>query len=103
MTKPRNKSSLSTNNGPLFSVRNVGITPAAQDHFNKLRKNPLELVWKHVFLEQGLLGDRDHQSNIKALKTGDRIFSSYQVGDEKVWIITESDRSYTTIMFPSEY
>lgn len=34
---------------------------------------------------------------------GDRIFSSYITGQHKIWIITESDRSVTTILLPDEY
>ena len=44
-----------------------------------------------------------------ALQGGDRLFSVYEIPqglfalESKIWIITESDRSYTTVLFPSEY
>jgi hypothetical protein len=43
------------------------------------------------------------RENELSLKHGWRILSSYPVGNEKVWIITEADRSYTTILLPKEY
>ena len=39
----------------------------------------------------------------KALRDGYRVFSSYPVGRERLWIITEADRSVTTILLPEEY
>lgn len=50
--------------------------------------------------------DEDWESNKEALRTGDRLFSAYWLDNahtEKILIITESDRSVTTILFPEEY
>jgi hypothetical protein len=42
--------------------------------------------------------------NDRALQLGERIISAYRLAnDEKIWIITEADRSATTIILPSEY
>lgn len=52
----------------------------------------------------GELDDEDKKENELALKEGNRIFASYISSDkEKIWIITEADRSATTILFPDEY
>lgn len=46
----------------------------------------------------------DAALNQEAIINGDRIFAVYKYNEETdIWIITESDRSYTTILFPSEY
>lgn len=45
----------------------------------------------------------DKAMNDEAVKSGDRIFAAYENSDYKIWIITEWDRSVTTILFPSEY
>lgn len=48
----------------------------------------------------------DKRLNDEALESGDRVFSVYYYNgnsDERIWIITESDRSVTTILFPSDY
>ena len=54
----------------------------------------------------GELDAHDTAANNAAVLNGNRIVSNYNVGDNrnlKVWIITESDRSVTTILLPSDY
>lgn len=60
----------------------------------------------HASGNWGDLCDEDWESNQNALKNGGRLFSAYWLDDahtEKIWIITEWDRSVTTILFPDEY
>jgi hypothetical protein len=45
----------------------------------------------------------DQQANREAIATGDRIFSRYTIEQVKVFIVTEADRSITTIMLANEY
>lgn len=45
----------------------------------------------------------DARENACSLKYGRRVMSSYPVGGQKVWIITEADRSSTCVLLPSEY
>ena len=53
------------------------------------------------------LGDvceEDRQQNERAVTTGERVLSSYRLGNgQRVWILTEADRSVTTILLPDEY
>lgn len=58
---------------------------------------------RHVRGDWGDLSEEDKALNDEAVKNGGRIFSSYNFGNEKIWIITEADRSATTILFPDEY
>ena len=52
----------------------------------------------------GDLCEEDKEMNDNALKDGERILAVYNIGnDDKIYIITEWDRSVTTILFPSEY
>lgn len=54
----------------------------------------------------GDVDDEDWNSNQEALTSGDRLFSAYYTDNkrtEKIWIITEWDRSATTVLWPSEY
>lgn len=53
----------------------------------------------------GCLNDEDKKASDEAVKNGGRIKGSYlfPVDDTEVWIITEADRRYTTILFPDEY
>lgn len=49
------------------------------------------------------LGDADKKLNDEALKNGGRLFSAYKNGVDKIWIITEADKTATTVLFPEEY
>lgn len=54
----------------------------------------------------GDLSDEDWEVNQQALQDGDTILSSYWMdyeNKEKIWIITEGDRSVTTVLLPEEY
>jgi hypothetical protein len=61
------------------------------------------LVRRHLSGDWGDVGAEDAKANEAALKWGERILSSYKVGEEKLWVITEADRSSTTVMTPGEY
>jgi hypothetical protein len=60
---------------------------------------------RHANADWGDVWEEDKQANDEALKTGYRLFSSYEPAYpmKKIWIITEADRSVTTILFPDEY
>lgn len=59
---------------------------------------------KYMKCDWGDLCDEDKKQNVEALKDGDRILASYKdANGRKFWIITEADRSYTTILLPEEY
>ena len=52
----------------------------------------------------GELSESDRQANEHALKHDLRVLSAYTLRTgERIWIITEGDRSVTTILLPSEY
>lgn len=83
----------------------------------EMKKNPVfvEIVQclldRHIQGDWGDLEEEDIESNEFALCNNERLLSSYillneaqeNMRDNKIWIITEWDRSYTTILFPSEY
>ena len=58
---------------------------------------------RHATGDWGDLCAFDRRQNEIALRDGYRVLSSYPVGGERVWIITETDRSITTILLPEEY
>lgn len=58
---------------------------------------------RHSQCDWGDLSEDDKQSNDEALQTGDRILSAYETTQGRIWIITEADRSATTVLFPDEY
>jgi len=55
-------------------------------------------------LDPGVLGAEDQLANLQAVRDGTRVFSAYELRDGiRIWIITEADRSVTTILLPAEY
>jgi hypothetical protein len=64
----------------------------------------MELLVRHGSGDWGDLGEEDKEANDLAVELdNDRILSSYHTEFGKIWIITECDRSATTILFPDEY
>lgn len=57
----------------------------------------------HGLLAHGCLCDEDYQMNVEAVKNGDRILSAFMHGNKKIYVITEWDRSATTVLLASEY
>lgn len=62
-----------------------------------------DLLTRHLSGDWGELDAEDAKANESALRHGLRILSSYKVGEEKLWILTEADRSATTVLTPGEY
>jgi hypothetical protein len=61
------------------------------------------LLDRHAAGDFGDLSEADRAANVEALRTGARVLSAYEVAGLRLWIITEADRSATTIMLPEEY
>jgi len=58
---------------------------------------------RHLTGDWGDVDAHDAQENELSLREGFRLLSAYHQGDVKFWIITEADRSVTTILLPEEY
>jgi hypothetical protein len=88
--------------GPLPLGR-VVATPGALKLLLKAGENPAHYLARHASGDWGDVDKHDRRENERSLKHGWRIVSSYPVGDKTIWIITEADRSITTILLPEEY
>ena len=79
-------------------------TPGALQALRDAEQLPAELLTRHVTGDWGDLPDEDKEENELSVEEGFRILSAYnlQIG-RKVWIITEADRSVTTILLPEDY
>jgi hypothetical protein len=88
-----------------FSPGQVVATIGVDELVRQGRLNPSAYLRRHLGGDWGDLDACDRRQNDAALKSGEeRLFSSYQVTpDLKLWIITEWDRSVTTLLLPSEY
>lgn len=87
----------------LFSLGMVVATPGALDLLDRSGSNGMDLVLRHQHGDWGVIPEDDVEQNQFALANGCRILSSYPIGEERLWIITEADRSCTTLLLPSEY
>ena len=85
-----------------FELGQVLITPGAHDDLDL--KDVASSLVRHAGGDFGDVNEEDWAQNVTALETGDRILSSYRDRNGvKFWIITEWDRSATTILLPDEY
>jgi hypothetical protein len=89
---------------PLFPPGRFVSTPGALALLEQANKSSLEFLSRHLRGDWGDLCQEDQTENELSLKHGFRLMSNYQVTDtEKLWIITEADRSVTTLLLPEEY
>lgn len=79
------------------------VTPNALDFMEEHNIDPLALVTRHQSGDWGDVCTQDRQSNNRAVEEGSRILSSYHFPAGDVWIITEADRSVTTMLLPEDY
>lgn len=92
------------NQKPLFSLGQIVMTIGAKEALTESNQLPNEFITKHQTGDFGTIGKEDWQENLLSIKEGFRILSAYKtIKDERLWIITEADRSSTTILLPSEY
>lgn len=88
---------------PLFPIGKVVATPGAVELLKQHELSPFDFIVRHWQGDWGDLGPEDVKANQYALRHRTRILSSYRIEDAKLWIITEADRSATTLLLPSEY
>jgi len=89
---------------PLFELGQIVGTPGALLALVEAHQPPDELLIRHQTGDWGDICDEDKQENNLAMGKGFRIFSSYKLNTGfKVWVITEWDRSITTLLLPEDY
>ena len=81
--------------GQVVMTSNAAAQLAADDIQNALAR--------HAAGDWGEVCEADRQENELSLKEGFRLLSVYRSGDTKFWIITEADRSVTTVLMPEDY
>lgn len=87
--------------GQLLMTRGVNDQVAENEAFAKFVMNNLK---RHANGDWGDLCSEDKAENELSLNEGYRLLSAYETdGLPKIWIITEADRSATTVLFPDEY
>ena len=93
-----------TTKPPLFDLGQLVATPGALAALEKTGQNAMEFLSRHVTGDWGDLPEEDKTENQFSLEKGFRILSSCRTtAGDRVWVITEWDRSLTTILLPDEY
>jgi len=88
----------------LFPLSQIVATPLCLHVISEAVQHPVDFLRRHLAGDWGDLSDEDKRLNDEAVKDESRILSAYKTtrGD-RVWLISEADRSATTILLPSEY
>ncbi len=84
-----------------FPLGQVAITANASVRLST--EVVLTALRRHAAADWGDLCPEDTLANDTALDHGGRLFSAYGRGEKRFWIITEADRSITTILLPEDY
>jgi hypothetical protein len=88
----------------LFPLGQIVATPGALEALARASQMPMEFLRRHATGDWGQLDTQDVAENEYSLKHGFRLLSSYRTAeDEALWLITEADRSVTTLLLPGEY
>jgi hypothetical protein len=88
--------------GGLYMTRGVSDKTAESAGFAEFVNRSLS---RYLVGDWGEMGAEDKRSNDAAIADpdGGRVFAAYKNDQWKIWIITEADRSATTVLFPDEY
>jgi len=87
-----------------FPLGHTVMTRGAQAALERAGEDPLTYLSRHAFGDWGDVCEEDWQENELSLEKGFRLLSAYHTSaGDKLWIITEWDRSATTILLPDEY
>ncbi len=87
-----------------FELGQMVMTPGADLAMRAAQQVPPEFMLRHKHGDWGELCAEDRHENERALRVGSRLLSAYRTRtEEKLWVITEWDRSATTLLLPEEY
>ncbi|MHB8526471.1 MAG: hypothetical protein ACYDD2_09990 [Candidatus Acidiferrales bacterium] len=89
---------------PAFELGQIVATPGALAALEKAGQRSGEFLIRHVNRDWGNLSDEDRKENDYSLEHGFRLLSAYRTNaGDSLWVITEADRSVTTLLLPEEY
>jgi hypothetical protein len=89
---------------PKFPLSRTAATPGAMQALAESGQSPDFFLSRHQAGDWGEVGTEDGRLNDEALIQGGRVLSAYRtLRGVRLWVITEADRSVTTILLPDEY
>ena len=87
-----------------FPLGRIVATPGALAALQAAGQQLHEFLVRHMSGDWGVLSEEDRQENELSVREGFRILSAYHTRlGEKFWVITEADRSVSTLLLPQEY
>ena len=86
-----------------FELGGVYATAAAAEAIGRAGRTPGEFIRRHAAGDWGDVCAEDAEENELGLRRGHRLLSVYRAGGEKLYVVTEADRSATTLMLAEEY
>lgn len=87
-----------------FELGQIVATTTLFNYCKERRYLLLSYLLRHANCDWGSICEEDKKENDESLKNGRRLLSQYELPDKtKFWIITEADRSSTTMLFPEDY
>ena len=106
--RPRASQTFDPDGPALFALGNVVATPGAIALMEDHGIGAVIFLKRHQYGDWGNLGAEDRMSNNSAVTDGSRVFSSYDVQGERIWVIPEAvgddgERASTCILLPEEY
>ena len=89
---------------PKFPLGQIVATPGALQALARAGQSPWDFLARHVRGDYGDVCEEDRRENELALQQGFRLLSVYTTkAGETLWVISEADRSATTLLLPQEY
>lgn len=87
-----------------FPLGQIVATPGALKALTEASDSPSSFLRRHVVGDWGELDEEDRQENELSVSAGFRLLSAYTLSTGiRIWVITEADRSATTLLLPEEY
>jgi hypothetical protein len=87
-----------------FALGRLFATPGALQAMLAARDDLFVYLTRHAQRDWGEVNEYDWKANDRAVRDGTRLLSAYRLSDgTRIWIVTEADRSSTTILLPDEY
>ncbi len=87
-----------------FALGHTGATRGAIEAMREASHFPVEFLIRHKHGDWGELDPEDRAENERSLALGHRLLSAYDTRNkERLWVITEADRSSSTILLPEDY
>ena len=105
---PKDSQSIKSYAAPLFLLGSTVATPGALALLERHGVSAASLLKRHQYGDWGDLTAQDGSANEIAIKDGSRILSAYEVGRERLWVITEAEddrgtRASTCVLLVAEY